>query len=377
MTQVETPQAKLPALPDAGAVLKRLRESFDSGLTRPLEWRDAQLEALGQMLVECEDELVTTLVEDLGRPPFEAWAADLRVTGRDIEHLRKHLSDWAAPEKRKTPWILRPSKAEIVREPLGVVLVISPWNYPVHLLLAPLAAAIAAGNVAVCKPSEVSAATSRTIARLLPQYLDPRAYAVVEGGVPEATALLEQRWDHVFYTGNGTVGRIVATAAAKHLTPVTLELGGKSPVIVEGSADVGLAASRVASAKFLNAGQTCIAADYVYVQRNVEQEFLDALREEIRSRYGLDPRQSADFGRIVNIGHVERLRTLLDAGGFETVYGGKVDVDARYVAPTVLSNVADDAAVMSEEIFGPVLPVLSFDSIDEPIKAITSGDKPL
>src|SRR3954471_3692828 len=249
MTQVEAAHEVTNAgdhpVTDAAGLARRLRETFDSGVTRPLEWRDAQLEALGRMLVKCEDELVAALVEDLGRPPFEAWAADLRITGRDIEHLRKHLREWAAPVKQKTPWILRPSKAEIVREPLGVVLVISPWNYPVHLLLSPLAAAIAAGNAAVCKPSEVSAATSRAIARLLPQYLDPRAYAVVEGGVPETTALLEERWDHVFYTGNGTVGRIVATAAAKHLTPVTLELGGKSPVIVERTADVGLAASRI------------------------------------------------------------------------------------------------------------------------------------
>src|SRR4051812_6955482 len=339
MTQVQTAQAAAnsghDSRTDAAGVVRRLREGFDSGLTRPLEWRDAQLEALGRMLVECEDELVAALHEDLGRPRFEAWAADLRVTGRDIEHLRKHLQEWAAPEKQKTPWILRPSKAEIVREPLGVVLVISPWNYPVHLLLSPLAAAIAAGNAAVCKPSEVSAATSRAIARLLPQYLDPRAYAVVEGGVPETTALLEERWDHVFYTGNGTVGRIVAAAAAKHLTPVTLELGGKSPAIVDKDANLKLAAGRIAFAKWTNAGQTCVSVDHVYVHRDVEEELVGLLAEEVRGRFGKDPRESTDFGRIVNTGHALRLSQLIDAGGFEVVVGGDADEAERYVAPTL------------------------------------------
>ena len=275
MTQLDD-RATTPAL-DAAALRDTLRATFAEGRTRPLAWRQEQLAALGRMLVEREDELVAALGEDLGRAPFEAWAADLRATAREIEDLQHHLGDWTAPERQKVPLLFRPGKAEVVREPLGVVLIIAPWNYPVQLLVAPLAAALAAGNAVVGKPSEVAPATSAALARLLPQYLDPDAVAVVEGGVPETTTLLEQRWDHILYTGNGTVGRIVATAAAKHLTPVTLELGGKSPVIVTDDANIKLAASRIAFAKFLNAGQTCVAADHVLVHRDVEAEFLEAL----------------------------------------------------------------------------------------------------
>ena len=227
--------------------------------------------------------------------------------------MQRHLGSWMKPERRKVPALFRPGRAEIVREPLGVVLVIAPWNYPVQLLLAPLAAALAAGNAVVCKPSEVSPASSAALARILPEYLDPDAVAVVEGGIPETTALLDQRWDHILYTGNGTVGRIVAAAAAKHLTPVTLELGGKSPVIVTKDANLKLAASRVAFSKFLNAGQTCVASDHVYVEREVEQEFLDAADARRSSkRYGANPRNSKDFGRMVNTGHAERIKGLLD-----------------------------------------------------------------
>ena len=381
MTQVDAPRSSMPtqvsSAADAAALLDRLRTSYADGRTRSLEWRQEQLSALKRMLVEREDDLVAAMAADLGRPPFEAWAADLRVTAREIEEIQRELPGWMAPERTKVAAILRPGKARIVREPLGVVLVIAPWNYPVQLLVGPLAAALAAGNAVVCKPSEVSPATSGVLARLLPEYLDASAVAVVEGGPEETTSLLEQRWDHIFYTGNGTVGRIVAAAAAKHLTPVTLELGGKTPVIVARDANLKLAASRVAFAKFLNAGQTCVAADHVWVHREVEQEFLAALRREIDKRYAGDPRRSADFGRIVNGRHAQRLKGLLDRGGYELVCGGEVDVEERYVAPTVLRGVADDAAVMGEEIFGPVLPVLAFDDLGEVTAAISAGDKPL
>ena len=251
------------------------------------------------------------------------------------------------------------------------------WNYPIHLLLTPLAAALAAGNTVLCKPSEVAPATSAAMARLLPQYLDPEAVAVVEGGVPETTALLEQRWDHILYTGNGTVGRIVAAAAAKHLTPVTLELGGKTPAIVDKDANLKLAAGRIAFAKWTNAGQTCVSVDHVYVHRDVEAELVELLADEVRSRFGKDPRESTDYGRIVNTGHALRLSQLVDAGGFEVVLGGDADEAERYVAPTILRGVSRDSAVMQEEIFGPILPVLAVDDVDEAIAAVNAGDKPL
>lgn len=371
------PPAAVDSPADAAALVARLRTTYGSGRTRTLVWRRRQLTALKRMLAEREDEFVAALGEDLGRPPFEAWAADLAATAREIDEAHKHLAAWMTPERTRVPPIMRPGRAEIVREPLGVVLVIAPWNYPVSLVVAPLTAALAAGNAVVCKPSEVSPATSAALARFIPEYLDASAVAVVEGGIPETTNLLEQTWDHIFYTGNGTVGRVVAEAAARHLTPVTLELGGKSPVIVARDANIGLAASRVAFAKFINAGQTCLAADHVYVHREVEQEFLDAVQSEIRGRYGADPHRSKDFGRVVTTGHTRRIKRLLDAGDSELVCGGEVDVEERYVAPTVLRGVTSQSAVMGEEIFGPVLPVLTFDDVAEVTTAINAGDKPL
>ncbi len=378
MSQVEVPPAPAdPASPRPDDAVERLRRTFRSGRTRPLAWRLAQLDGLERLVTEREDELVAALRHDLGKPPFESWAAELRFVVRELDELRRNLPSWMRPERQKVPWLLRPGKATVVREPAGVVLVIAPWNYPVQLLLAPLAAALAAGNAVVCKPSEVATRSSAVLARFLPEYLDPDAVAVVEGGVTETTALLEQRFDHILYTGNGTVGRIVAEAAARHLTPVTLELGGKSPAIVDRDANVKLAASRIAFARFMNSGQTCVAADHVYVHRDVERKLLDALRKEIVSRFGKDPQQSEHFGRMVNTGHTARVKAMLDAGGFEVAHGGRVDVDARYVEPTVLRGVAPDAAVMDEEIFGPVLPVLTFEDLDEPLARIADGDKPL
>jgi aldehyde dehydrogenase (NAD+) len=273
---------------------------------------------------------------------------------------------------------LRPGRASIVSEPLGVTLVIAPWNYPVHLLLAPMVAALAAGNCVVGKPSEVTPHVSAALARLVPRYLDSRAVAIVEGGVEETTALLDQRWDHVFYTGNGRVGRVVMAAAARHLTPVTLVLGGKSPAIVDRSADVRVAARRIAWGKFVNAGQTCVAPDHVLVHRDVESRLLDELVRAVRDFYGDDPSSSADYGRVVDDRHWRRLRALLDAGGYSSVVcGGDGDEATRYLAPTILAGVDRDAAVMGEEIFGPILPVLAVDDVEDAIGVVRSGDKPL
>ena len=372
-----TTQQQIPTTSGLEGLAERMRATYRTGRTRSEEWRRGQLQALGRLLTEREDDLLAALAADLGKPPFEAWLTDLRATGREIEHAEKHLASWMRPVSQKVPLLLQPNKASVIHEPLGAVLVIAPWNYPVHLLLAPLAAALAAGNTVVCKPSEVAPATSAIMAKLLPAYLDPEAVAVVEGGVPETTALLEQRWDHILYTGNGTVGRIVAEAAAKHLTPVTLELGGKSPAIVDKDANLKLAAGRIAFAKWTNAGQTCVSVDHVLVHRDVEDELVELLAAEVRNRFGKDPRTSTDFGRIVNTGHALRLSQLVDAGGFEVVTGGEADEAERYVAPTLLRGVTRDAAVMQEEIFGPVLPVLAVDDVDEAIAAVNAGEKPL
>jgi aldehyde dehydrogenase (NAD+) len=362
--------------PGAADVVKRLRMGYESGRTRPIDWRIAQLRRLESMLLEREDELLDALAADLAKPEIEGFLTETAFTRAEIDFAIAHIASWAKPEKVSVPFTQQPAKAQIVREPLGVVLVIGPWNYPVQLVLAPLVAAIAAGNAAVVKPSELAPASSAALARLLPEYLDPECVAVVEGGVAETTALLAERWDHIFYTGNGAVGRVVMEAAAKHLTPVTLELGGKSPAIVERHANLAVAAKRIAWGKFVNTGQTCVAPDYVLVDREVEQPFLAALAATVRGFYGDDPRSSRDYGRIVNDRHFTRLRALLESGG-EAVVGGASDADDRYIAPTVLTAVDPDAPIMREEIFGPLLPVLPVDDVDAAIDFVNERDKPL
>jgi aldehyde dehydrogenase (NAD+) len=331
-----------------------------------------------RLLREREGELLDALRADLGKPAVEGWLTDLAQVENEIAHLGHHLHLWAATEPVRVPARLRPGRARIIREPLGAVLVIAPWNYPVQLLLLPMAYAIAAGNAVVGKPSELTPATSAALARLVPEYLDADAVAVVEGDASVATELLEQRWDHIFYTGNGRVGRVVMEAAARHLTPVTLELGGKSPAVVDSNVDMALAARRVAWGKFLNAGQTCVAPDYVLVERDVEGRFLDELSGAIKSFYGDDPAASSDYGRIVNDRHFERLRGLLSSlNTSKVVVGGDADPATRYLAPTVLTGTTWDEPVMGDEIFGPILPVLAVDDLDAAIAAINAHDKPL
>ncbi|HXY90990.1 MAG TPA: aldehyde dehydrogenase family protein, partial [Acidimicrobiia bacterium] len=249
----------------ATALVTRLRATFDAGRTRPLAWRLEQLDRMRALLVDGEAELLDALHADLGKPRLEAWATELGIVLGALEHTRRHLRRWTRAQHAWTPLAQRPGRSSIVRAPLGVVLVVAPWNYPVHLLLWPVLGAIAAGNCVVGKPSELTPRTSAAIAALADRYLDPAAVAVVEGGVAETQALLAERFDHIFYTGNGRVGRLVMEAAARHLTPVTLELGGKSPAIVAADADLEVAARRIAWGKFLNAGQTCIAPDYALV----------------------------------------------------------------------------------------------------------------
>ncbi|HXJ63954.1 MAG TPA: aldehyde dehydrogenase family protein [Actinomycetota bacterium] len=363
---------------EAAGTVDRLRATYESGRTRPEAWRRVQLQAIKRMLVEHEDEFLEALAHDLGKPSVEGWLTDVVLTIRDVDYTLKHMGDWMRPERVSVPVVQQPASARVVREPLGVVLVIAPWNYPIQLLLEPMIAALAAGNAVVGKPSEISEATSEVLGRLVPQYLDPDAVAIVEGGVDETTALLEQRFDHILYTGNGRVGRIVARAAAEHLTPVTLELGGKSPAIVHADADIEVAARRIAFGKWINAGQTCIAPDYVLVHRDVERALVEGLRGQIARFFGDDPRTSPDYARIVNQSHFERLASLLDQGGFtEVVAGGGVDPNDRYIAPTVLRGVDPSAAVMQDEIFGPILPVIAVDSLDAAIRFVNERPKPL
>lgn len=363
---------------DIPGIVSAVRAGFHSGLLRDVASRRVQLLQLRALLVDNEEAISAAVAADFGKPPTETYGTEVGFTIKEIDHAVKHLDTWTKPVKAKLPLVLRPGSAQVVPEPLGVVLVIAPWNYPFQLQFAPLVAALAAGNAAVLKPSELTRTSSALIATLVAEYLDERVVRVVEGAAAETTALLEQRFDHIVYTGNGRVGRIVMEAAAKHLTPVTLELGGKSPAIVLADADIDSAARRIVWGKFLNAGQTCVAPDYVLVDAVIEDRFLGAVLRAVHDFYGDEPRTSPDFARIVDDHHFQRIGGLLDAGGFEAIVtGGNRDAATRYIAPTVVAGVEADSALMREEIFGPVLPVLAVASADAAIAFVNDRDKPL
>jgi aldehyde dehydrogenase (NAD+) len=373
--QVETtpnPSTDIATIPP---LVEALRASFEAGTTRPVLWRKGQLDQIARLMNDHADDFLGALKADLGKPALEAQLTDISIVKNEAMLAKKHLARWMRPQKIRTPLEQHPASARILREPLGVVLIIAPWNYPIQLLLSPLVGAIAAGNCVVLKPSEVTPHVSELLGRLVPRYLDTSCVALVQGGVDETSVLLKQRFDHILYTGNGGVGRVVMEAAAHHLTPVTLELGGKSPCIVDREVDIEVSARRIAWGKFLNAGQTCIAPDYVLVHESREAELLDALKRALREFYGEDPKRSKDFGRIVNERHHRRLAVLLKDG--EIVVGGEVDEAERYIAPTILRNVSSQAPVMNDEIFGPILPVLTIRDIDEAIRFVNARPKPL
>jgi aldehyde dehydrogenase (NAD+) len=355
--------------------LRRLRIAFDGGRTQSLTWRAAQLSALETMLAVCEKEIISALKSDLGKPPQESWMTEISAVSSEAAYCRRKLPRWARPRLVHTPVIAQPARSWLQPEPLGVVLIIGAWNYPVQLTLAGLCAAIAAGNCVIIKPSELAPATSAFLAQRMPEFLDSDCVSVVEGGAGETALLLEHPFDHILYTGSGRVGRIVMSAAARHLTPVTLELGGKSPCVVLPDANLEVAARRIAWGKFTNAGQTCIAPDYILTDAETEARLVPRLIDAIRKMYGDDPAQSESYGRIVNARHFERLKGLLGSGTL--VLGGQTDAADRYIAPTLLTNVSPDSAVMREEIFGPVLPVLRTGGEADAIRFIREREKPL
>ncbi|MEG2926569.1 MAG: aldehyde dehydrogenase family protein [Glutamicibacter sp.] len=353
-------------------VLSHLRRSADTRITHPRRFRLQQLKALEKMLEEHLEDFVQALAEDLGKSATEAKFSEIDVVRAEIDFAQRHLVEWMDSTSVKVPLALQPAIAKVEPRPLGVVLIIGAWNYPVQLVLAPLVAAIAAGNAAVIKPSELAPATSGALAKFLPVYLDERVYAVVEGGVDTSTELLAARWDHIFYTGGERVAKIVAAAAAKHLTPTTLELGGKSPAVVEN--DSLASAKRLAYAKFMNAGQTCVAPDYV-LSVGDSSELIRRLGQAITSFYGKEPLTHPDFGRIVSRKHFERLLSMFEQG--EVVFGGEYDEDTLRIAPSIMRNVDLEGSLITEEIFGPILPVIEVETFEEALEFIARRPSPL
>ncbi|CAD5120807.1 DgyrCDS9365 [Dimorphilus gyrociliatus] len=355
-----------------------LRRTFGTGKTRSLSWRRSQLEGIVKMVDENRDEIVAAMKEDLSKPKSETILMEvIQVRNDAIQHLN-NLDKWLEREKISKSIELIMDNVYIQRDPLGVVLIMGAWNYPFQLALMPAVGAIAAGNCVVLKPSEVSPATAFVVEKLCRKYLDNDTFQIVQGGVTETTALLSERFDMIFYTGSTSVGRIVATAAAKHLTPVILELGGKSPCYVCPSSDLNISARRIVWGRFCNTGQTCIAPDYILCPSEIQPELVRQLKKALVAFFGDDPQHCESFGRIVNKRNFDRIKRLIDdAPSDKIVVGGKTDVESRFIAPTIIQNATADMLCMQEEIFGPVLPILTVKDEDAAIDFINSREKPL
>lgn len=344
-------------------IVSKQYEFFDTSVTHSYEFRINELQQLKKRIKKFENQFNAALKKNLGKSVFESYATEVGFTLHDLTNTIKDLKKWMKPKKVKTPLMVQPASSQIHYTPLGVNLIISPFNYPVGLTFAPLISAIAAGNTAVIKTSEFVPDVGEVIERLINETFKKEYIAYIPGEIPETTQLLKQKFDHIFFTGSPQVGSIVMKAASKHLTPVTLELGGKSPCIVHSDANLKVAINRILFGKFINAGQTCIAPDYVLVHESIKQKFLDTIKQRLIELYGEDASLSPDFGRIVNERHFDRLINLLDQE--KVIVGGKCSKPDRYIAPTIMENVTLDDKVMKEEIFGPILPVIEYSKFDE------------
>ncbi|MDU0353434.1 aldehyde dehydrogenase family protein [Paraglaciecola aquimarina] len=352
-----------------------IRAHFNSAVTRPYKWRLKQLTQLRKMLVEQEPAFKQALAADLAKSEYEAWTTEIGFTISELDHTLKKLKKWMKPRKVSTPIIAQPASSYQLPEPLGTVLIIGAWNYPIQLILGPLISAIAAGNCAVLKPSELAPASANLLAKLVPKYLCNESFWILQGAVAETTELLKQEFDHIMYTGGEGVAKIVMRAAAQHLTPVTLELGGKSPCIVDKNCDLDVTVSRIIWNKWTNAGQTCVAPDYVLIEKSHSQDFLQVLQSRLVEFYGENIRQNKDYGRIINNRHLTRLIHYLE--GQNVVIGGEFDTQQKYLAPTVILDPPLNSPLMLEEIFGPILPIVTVDNIEQSIAFINRRPKPL
>ncbi|HHE32256.1 MAG TPA: aldehyde dehydrogenase family protein [Chlorobaculum parvum] len=352
-----------------------LQRYFDSGATRLFEWRRAQLRGLDAFLREREAAIGEAVHSDLGKPPAETWLTETGYLCTEIRYALRNLRRWMRPKRVNVPLHYQFARAFVERGPEGVALIIGAWNYPLQLCLAPLIGALAGGNCAVLKPSELAPATSALLASELGRYVDPQATKIVEGDGELSARLLEHRFDHIFFTGSRRTGQAVMQAAARHLTPVTLELGGKCPCIVTEKADLRVAARRIVWAKFLNAGQTCVSPDYLLVHHTAEERLLALMKEALATFYGADSKSSSHYGQIVDERNFQRLEALQREGTL--VVGGGSDESSRYIEPTIVRNVPVDSDLMTEEVFGPVLPVRTFSKLQEAAEVVTLQLEPL
>jgi len=356
-------------------LLQSQKNYFNTGATKTVSFRKQALKRLKTELVKREKETIEALAKDFNKPAFESVLTETSVVLSDLDLMIKNITKWAKP-KRVRPVLLNfPSTDRLYAEPYGQTLIIAPWNYPYQLAIAPMVAAIAAGNTVVLKPSELTPNTAKLLKNIVSNVFKPEHVVVVEGDAEKASKLLEQRWDYIFFTGSVNVGKIVAKAAAKHLTPVTLELGGKNPCIVDESANIKLAAKRIVWGKFLNAGQTCIAPDYILIDKSVKKVFYKAMQNEINKAYSKSPIQSKDFCRIVNQKHFERLAKMLE--NQNCIIGGQTQAKTLYISPTLIDEPKLNSKVMKDEIFGPILPVISYNKSQEIDTIISKYHKPL
>jgi len=358
-------------------IVSSVRAAFTTGKTRPIDWRIQQLQALIRMYDENESLFCDALAKDLRKPKQEAVSLEVEYLRNDVRGCINNIHSWVQDQPVEKNIVTLMDSTFLHYDPLGVILIMGAWNYPMQLSLGPLAGALAAGNCVVVKPSELSPASAELMAALLPRYLDPSCIKVVTGGVADTTELLKERFDYIFFTGSGTVGKIVREAANKHLTPVTLELGGKSPVYIDSTADMATAVRRLVWAKFINLGQTCIAPDYMLCSQEVQDKFVTVAGDLIREWYGQDPQASKDLCRIVNNRNYKRLEGALTATQGKVAVGGQTDESDLYIAPTIVTGVTAEDSLMKEEIFGPILPILTVKSRQEAVDFINSRDKPL
>ena len=354
---------------------EKMSTYFNSHETRSKTFRLQQLDKLEKLIKENTTAITEALYKDLHKPELEALMSEIGLVLEEINLTKKELNQWMKPKPVSTPVSLWPAKSQIIYEPKGVVLIIGPWNYPFQLLMSPLVGAIAAGNCAVLKPSEMTVHTSKLVIDLVKKYFEPNYITAAEGGINETTELLKLPWNHLFFTGSTPVGKIIMKAAAEHLTPVTLELGGKSPAIVNEDADIAVAAKRLVWGKFYNAGQTCVAPDYIYVHKSVRQKLIDQMIVEIKNQFGSDHQQSLSYGRIINIKNLDRLKKLISKD--KVIYGGDINAADLFISPTLV-QVADWLdPIMQEEIFGPILPIIEFDDLNSVFSLINKKQTPL